>query len=204
MRWTTVHSPNPDRTNYVNAVSATATNDVWLVGSTNGSGGCRTLVDRWNGTSWEVIPSANPSGNCPILLSVAAFAPDDVWAVGQYLDPRSGYRCFAEHWDGASWSLRDAGLPKDVIRLTSVSVDPQGHVWAVGDLYVARWYRGSWHDVSPVPEPGVEEYRAIAAISSQDVWAVGRQYIGPPIGTFTMHWDRSEWTHIPSPSALCP
>jgi hypothetical protein len=195
-RWRTVRTPDRDTRNAVNAVSASATDDVWLVGNSNGSNGCQTLVERWDGTSWKLVPSANPAGNCPTLLSVAARAPDEVWAVGQYFDPEYGYRCFAEHWDGTSWILKDKGLPVDVTRLTSVSVDPAGHVWAVGDQYVARWYRGSWHDVTPVFEPGVDEYRAILALSGNDVWAVGSQ----GFRTFTMHWDGSLWTHVASPS----
>jgi hypothetical protein len=41
---------------------------------------------HWDGSTWEVVDTPDPSdGNC-ILYAVAAFATDDVWAVGWWDD----------------------------------------------------------------------------------------------------------------------
>ena len=42
---------------------------------------------------------------------------------------------------------------------------------------------------------------AVAAISSDDVWAVGQQRYTEMEGeTLTLHWDGSTWTVVPSPN----
>jgi len=75
--WTVVPSPNPLVTaNELNAVSVVAARDVWAVGdSIGGNGVTQTLTERWNGTTWTVVPSPNPSATRNVLTGVTAIAP---------------------------------------------------------------------------------------------------------------------------------
>jgi len=85
--WHIVSSPG---TTSLQGVAALSPRDVWAVGSgletyapVNGP----TLIEHWNGTQWSIVPSPNPSANDNSLASVAALAPNDVWAVGTIAAP---------------------------------------------------------------------------------------------------------------------
>src|SRR5207245_2601377 len=52
----------------------------------------------------------------------------------------------------------------------------------------------------PNPSAGANYLGGVTGISPNDVWAVG-EYGGASRGqTLTLHWDGTQWTHIPSPS----
>jgi hypothetical protein len=59
------------------AVSATSTRNVWVVGE--GFNYDKVVIEHWDGTCWQVMPTAALAGN---LASVVAISPRDVWAVG--------------------------------------------------------------------------------------------------------------------------
>src|SRR5262245_5783987 len=96
--WSVLSSPNvADRQNFLSGVVALATNDVWAVGYaqtvvTDPTGEYEQyfptiLTLHWNGASWTIVASPNPSPfDYNILSGIAAAAPDDVWAVGYYQD----------------------------------------------------------------------------------------------------------------------
>jgi hypothetical protein len=86
-------------------------------------------------------------------------------------------------------------------------------IWAVGYYYpgypergrtlTMHWDGQSW---TLVPSPNVSgvdsSLHAVAAIASDDVWAVGHTGTvgGGDTGTLTMHWDGQSWTLVPSPN----
>ncbi|HEY4257767.1 MAG TPA: hypothetical protein VGM66_11185 [Candidatus Udaeobacter sp.] len=57
----------------------------------------------------------------------------------------------------------------------------------------------------PFPNTNVDFMQSISAISATDIWAVGAFTIpnpeGSPLQTATLHWDGTNWTIVPSPSA---
>src|SRR5262249_55854506 len=79
--WTEVLTPHPRLPiSYLFGVVAIASNDVWAVGYEIEVGGnYSTLIEHWDGTAWTVVQDGTFDG---WLTSVAATAPDDVWAVG--------------------------------------------------------------------------------------------------------------------------
>jgi hypothetical protein len=101
-------------------------------------------------------------------------------------------------------------------RLNGVAVVSANDVWAVGfsphpsgtPLYIRQtliehWNGSNW-SVVPSPNPAGKTYvvlNGVAAISANDVWAVGHS--GDPSTipqTLTEHWDGTRWSIIPSPS----
>ncbi len=104
-QWTIVPSPNrPNQDNRLQGIVALSAADIWAVGwfvPEGGSGAFQTLTEHWDGSQWTIVSSPNPSPNCG-LYGVAAFAPDDVWAVG-YI-PLQNEPPIIEHWNGATWS----------------------------------------------------------------------------------------------------
>ena len=88
-------------------------------------------------------------------------------------------------------------------------------VWAVGysgdpsytplQTLTEHWNGTNWSIISS-PSPGTYNgnvLNAVAAISANDVWAVGWYQSGPTGqegGALTMHWDGTRWTVISNPS----
>ncbi len=90
------------------------------------SGSPDALVEHWNGTSWNVIPSPNPNpqGNNS-LTAVAAISATVIWAAGHQLQGP-----FTEHWDGTSWSI--AATPAGIRFFGGMAASSSGTVLAVG------------------------------------------------------------------------
>jgi hypothetical protein len=81
--------PVPDVGNsstQLSAVDAGGSGDVWAVGSyRNIITNHRTLMMRWNGGAWEVVPSPNLSSYDNVLSDVTV-SQAGVWATGYYVD----------------------------------------------------------------------------------------------------------------------
>jgi hypothetical protein len=100
--WSVVTSPNvgPNsgyQSNRLEGITAVSSDDVWAFGSffaANGSEQQLTLLLHWDGTSWTVAPSPNPSTGgfvSDLLFAGVAVAPNDVWLVGAEDEaPRDG------------------------------------------------------------------------------------------------------------------
>jgi hypothetical protein len=199
------------------SVVALGPDDVWAVG-TQGYPGAG-LIEHWNGTTWTAtsLPFA------AVLRGVAAVGPQDVWAVGQrYGTDVEGDTTLTMHFDGGSWSEVPSPSPlqqrdTDQNWLTSVSALAANDVWAVGrygdhdggpldETLVEHWNGTSWSLVKS-PSPGGsstdDDLWGVAAVSANDVWAVGgvgffldAQFSVP----LRLHWDGSRWTSV-APSA---
>ena len=167
------------------AISAT---DVWAVGyagrATSAAGvNYKTLVEHWNGASWEVIPSPNPAGTkSNALVGLAAISPTDVWAVGYTLigSTRQG---LTEHWNGSAWTVVSSPDPGTLSNgLLDVEASSSTNVIAVGfrsdgygyETLTERWDGSAW-TVVPSPSPGSVDnvMTGLALNSATDAWAVG-------------------------------
>ena len=91
--WVVVPSPNvgPNNANQSNrllGLTANSANDIWAFGSyfaADGSGRQMTLLLHWNGTSWTIASSPNPTkGEFPgdLLWAGVAPSPGNVWILG--------------------------------------------------------------------------------------------------------------------------
>lgn len=85
--WTLVPSPSISANNAqdtLNGVIALGTGDVWAVGQTlQGFTTNQTLALHWDGSSWQIVPSANPGPGSNALNAVAAAgAGQPLWAAG--------------------------------------------------------------------------------------------------------------------------
>ncbi len=150
------------------------------------------------------------------LISVAAITPSDAWVVGyRNAINRNGrflYDPLARHWDGTKWAVSDVSLPAGhCSTLSAVAAVASNDVWAVGGpnfncenrgdiaALIEHWDGSEWLTVSS-PTPANKVLTGVAAIASNDVWAVG--YFGTVLTTYTLaeHWDGSQWNVIPSPN----
>jgi hypothetical protein len=222
-QWTQVTVSNLPFYSSLKSVSVLSANDVWAVGTaaTGNTNDYETLTLHWDGSVWSRVSSPSVENYDTILQSVHASAPDDVWAVGYigYYNYDHTYNTLALHWDGTSWNIVSTPNPSsynaDV--LYDVTATPDGDVWAVGyyaatgqDYFVDRplllhWNGSSWvQTASPLRGDGDHDITGVAAISSNDVWAVGLSLdseYGGDIRTLTEHWNGIEWSIVNSPDA---
>lgn len=117
-------------------VFARAHDDVWAVGLRDDTGkASNTLIEHFDGKAWSVVPSANPPGVGPnVLTGITATAANDAWAVGYAgREHHLTNATLAEHWDGVSWRrvpTPRTKLPSNV--LVGVAARSASDVWAVG------------------------------------------------------------------------
>ena len=206
-----VPSPNVGTTyNYLNGVAAVSSNDIWAVGVS--SGPYQMLIEHWDGSEWSVVPSPPVGGEgLSWLNAVTAISSNDVWAVGDYYN-FPGDDTLTIHWDGTEWSVVPSpNVGTGTNDLKGVSAISSNDVWAVGYYHlepaggyyalIEHWDGTAWSVVpSPDPNPGAHPLvlNAVAAISSNDVWAVG--YYSPySTGALLEHWDGDEWSVAPGP-----
>ena len=101
-RWKIVSSPSQGADDYLRAVSARASNDVWFVGEADDPAPNYTphpLVEHWNGSTWSIVSSRQGAYT---LYGTVALTATDAWIVG---DANQGAQTLGEHWTGTSWSV---------------------------------------------------------------------------------------------------
>jgi len=197
-QWTEVPggaAPHPSALNGIAAVSA---NDIWAVGSWGQNGG-QGLIEHWDGTNWSVA-ALLPQGT--LLLGVAAQSSRDVWAVGQNIA-----QTLVEHWNGRRWVAVPSPNGGTYSGLQAVCVVSRNDAWAVGFsipyVYILMHWDGiSWSLVNGPPANSSALF-SLKAFATDDVWAVGwKDYDGNQFtaSTFTLHWDGTAWSEVPSPN----
>src|SRR5579885_210603 len=212
--WQVVSSPDPGTTdNSLNGVAAVNASDIWTVGSyQNGSSPSQTLIEQWNGTSWQVVSSPDVGMDYNQLVGVVAIRATNIWAVGYTRNSSGTDQTLIEHWNGKSWKIipsPDAGTGSNF--LNGVAAVSSTNIWAVGSYQnsngtnqalIEHWNGKSWQVVSS-PDTGTvpNQLSGVAAVSASSIWAVG--YSGapssPPTQTLTEHWNGKSWKIVPSP-----
>ena len=217
--WSVVASPNGARfgDNTLMEVSAGSAASAWAVGYAGGAGTFRTMVQRWNGSRWAVVPSPNVSPLDNVLAGVDTVSADDAWAVGyaNRVTPRGVFhRALIEHWNGSTWRVVPAPpagtADTDLWAVTALSAT---NVWAVGNENVGRftfrplvehWNGRAWTLVR-VPTPRLTGTGAslfgVAAASPRDIWAVGGYDTGTRFQPLIEHFNGDRWTIVPAPVA---
>jgi hypothetical protein len=190
-------------------------NDVWAVGSDAG----KTLTMHWDGARWARISSPNPEGSYGAELDgIAALSGNNVWAVGRYSGKFDNQESMTLvlHWDGKSWTqVPSPSVPSatsDTYNyLNGVAAVSNNDVWAVGAYsengsvagrtLILHWDGRSWTQFpSPNAEGEARALYAIAAVSANDIWAVG----SANLQSLVLHWDGKSWSRVPSPGGPRP
>jgi hypothetical protein len=190
--WSLVLSPSTSLANHdiLWAVSAVSTNNVWASGSSTDAvtGDYSTFIQHWDGNAWNIVPSPNPSGSIyNFVWGIEAVSADDIWVMGRAYDG-SSYPSLIEHWDGSAWSVTPSPSVQFYNEIYHASAISSTDVWAVGRYgggfsdnvaMVMHWDGSAWSVAANPNPPGATEDNflySVAALSSQDVWAVGSYF----------------------------
>lgn len=149
-RWEVRPSPaNPSRRNSeLDGVAVVSPTDVWAVGFVLVNRRSHTLIEHWNGSTWQVQPS--PIG---YLNGVAAVSPTDAWAVGDTIDGQQ----LLEHWNGSTWELQPSpSSPTTASGLYGIAAVSPSDVWAVGVRF------SSPYDYHPANRTLIEQWNGTA------------------------------------------
>jgi hypothetical protein len=171
--------------------------------------------------TWNHVATPNRGQVDNGLAAVAAVDPHDMWAVGSAGTYGGKSSTLAEHFDGVGWSVvATPNGPNAANRLGGVTAVATDDVWAVGSsatnpptsshsvTLVEHWTAGVWSVVpSPNPAPplgGAEvsnELYGVAAVATDDVWAVGQSFDFTTSQTLIVHWNGRSWraVHAPHP-----
>ena len=216
-RWSIVSSPNAGvGDNILNAVSDSASSDVWEVGYYSFGTWTRTFIEHWNGAAWSIVPSPNTNNRLNQLNGVAVISPSDAWAVGNASSGNAlDQTTLILHWNGTGWSIIPSPSPGTLglNTLYAVAANSANDVWAVGSYtntgeyaqtLVEHWNGTSWSVIpgANVPNTNNELY-GVVAFGPNNVWAVG--YWGNAASGFSTlveHWNGSTWSVVSSPNPL--
>jgi len=113
-----------------------------------------------------------------------------------------------------SWRIVSSpNMGSDNNNLSGLSAVSANDVWAMGNFnikgtqisnaLIEHWNGSRW-SIVPSPNPGTRSYflKAVSAVSTNNVWAVGFTSNKGGAGQKTLieHWDGSQWTIVPSPN----
>jgi hypothetical protein len=215
--WIHIPSPSiPSDFEGLRGVAMLAPDSVWAAGFYDNSGSLnRTVIERWDGSQWSIVPSPDPYQGDNGFADISAVSANDIWAVGG-ASVNSAGRTFTEHWDGTQWSFVPSPSPGTAnSSLSAVNAVSTNDVWSVGwynnansadpaKSLVEHWDGSTWSVVpSPNVDPTSPEYlQDVSAVAANDVWTVGYRYYdnGNAFDTVVEHWDGSQWSIVPSPN----
>jgi hypothetical protein len=182
MSWSIQSTPNPSGTtiSVLDGVSCTSASACSAVGSYVDSSGVEvTLAERWNGSSWSIQSTPNPTeakGN--VLRGVSCTSSSACVAVGSDYTggfPSTAYSTLAEVWNGTSWSIQSTPNPtgEKGIVLSGVSCTSSSACTAVGDyvnssgneVTLAEVWNGTSWAIQSTSNPSESKATALSGVS---------------------------------------
>ena len=210
-RWSVQPSPGfpASSLSALYGVTVTSRSNAWAVGAYMSKGRTIPLIEHWNGHTWKVQASPDPSPQGAELAGVTALSPGSAWAVGTVLsaDPAVA-KSLIEHWNGHGWHIQRSVSPGSENVLLGVTALKGTQAWAAGaytfgsnlGTLVESWNGVSWAEPA-TPDPDLHDVLlAIAAHTASDVWTVGSRSALTHPRTLILHWNGVSWKVIPSPS----
>ena len=211
-------------------VACVSGSDCWAVGAILGVAGSGnptgTLIENWNGTSWSIVPSANPVAPGvvgAVLQGVTCSSASNCMAVGYATDDTgANLNALIEQWNGSAWSIVPAantGTSFD--QLSTVECLSPADCWAVGNAgptqqnpnflpifpgavgdqgVIEHWDGSSWSVTPSAQEtsPNGGYLYGLTCVDPADCWASGAttDASGQASGLLLQHWDGTTWTDM--------
>jgi hypothetical protein len=199
--WSIVASPSPagSANGDLRSVTCTASTNCFAVGQTQD---WYTLIERWNGTEWSVVPSPEPDpvfgGINSALNSVGCTSPATCFAVGANVDT-----VLVERWNGTQWVLANAAPSGELLGISCVGPTTCHAVGDNGTAPIAmRWNGSSWSTVV-IPKPSGAPNSTLAGVkctTTTNCVAVGSYVTGGTTKTLVERWNGSAWSIVASPN----
>jgi len=155
----------------------------------------KTLIQRWNGSTWTQVASPNPNSSFNSLTGLDGVSTNDLWAVGTAgVGAQAG--ALVLRWNGSAWSsvsLPAPGTGLSEVRLADVVAVSANDVWIVGEAwhsglfnrvpYYLHWTGSGWQSGYAANVGGI--FTAVTALSATQVYAT--------TGSGIARWNGSTW-----------
>ena len=219
--WSVQSTPEPNpslpNTAVLADVSCVSTSSCVAVGSYQADQNTTVpLVERWDGSSWQLDSAPAPAGvSDSSLYSVSCTSPSACTAVGYATGTYEAEDAFAEVWNGSSWQLvtfPDPAPGTIEMDLSGVSCTSAAVCTAVGwystgsgrILLVERQDGTSWSTQTPPSVSSDNQFTSVSCVPASRCTAVGTYYTNAPSGltslSFAETWDGSQWSAQATPS----
>lgn len=168
-------------------------------------------------TTFKTYPAPSiGQGNSGQIIAITTVEADNAWAVGDYTSLATELhpgKTLIEHWDGQRWQIVSSpNGPTGNGILNSITAVSANDVWAAGTYYtpegggssrtlIEHWDGSAWKVVaSPNNFSYGAELKALAAVSTNDVWAVGSIATSSVDGNqrqaLIEHWNGKQWSIV--------
>ena len=154
-----------------------------------------TLIEKWDGTSWEIMASPNPT-SVSLLFGVSCTSTQHCTAVG-YIVPGG---TLVETWDGVAWTVQESpNLHGDGDHLLAVSCASPTACVAVGGTRDAStslsevWDGISWRVVPPAQRLRTTHLTTVSCWAPERCVAAG---LGTQ-GNLIERWNGRKWSVMP-------
>ncbi|MGO9343754.1 MAG: hypothetical protein ACLP6E_14745 [Acidimicrobiales bacterium] len=205
--WTLTSSPNKGNDgDQLNAVSCLSSSNCVAVGTFDTTAGrYQSLIESWNGTTWSVTPSPDPSEAFDYLSGVSCVGPTFCVAVGE--SGKDYSKTLIVSWNGTIWSLATSPDPGAGNALSGVSCVSKSNCVAVGTLettagrhktLVESWNGTTW-SVTPSPNRASDSLYGVSCTKTRCM-AVGSYFSGGRAQPLTESWNGTVWSKVESPS----
>jgi hypothetical protein len=213
VRWLVLTNPAPaaSRGMRLTAITCNGTTDCNAVGDyANPKGVYVTVAEHYDGSRWELAPTANPAGSLGTYLNgLTCTSTTSCMAVGYYKDSFLYYRTVVERWDGTTWAIAPSTNAGVSDYLYSIACSGPTSCVAVGSTSSAkglvalaeRWNGTAW-TVPATPSPGTSgQLNSVTCTSASSCTAVGSDTnSGGESVTLAEHWNGSAWSVQPAPN----
>ena len=214
--WSIQPTPNPAGASFtfLYAVSCTSARACTAVGDSSNGTTTVTLAERWNGTTWSIQHTPNPTGESFILMTgLSCASASACTAVGDYNNGTTTVT-LAERWNGTRWSIQHTPNPtgSQGSALAGVSCASASACTAVGDYnngtttvtLAERWNGTAWSIQHP-PNPASGSSIVLGGVSCASAsacTAVGDYNNGTTTVTLAERWNGTAWSiqHPPNPT----
>jgi hypothetical protein len=216
--WVIQPSPNPAGTSNdrLSAVSCTSVDSCLAVGSyPSPSGSPLTLAEKWDGRTWSISPSPDPSAaESASFSAVSCSSASSCVAVGSYQKTAGAASAFSEEWNGETWAIAPMAEPAGALG-TSVSgvscpifsactavgdfVDPGG----MNETLTEAWNGSRWTVEKALTVSSDSSFAAVSCTTASACAAVGGQLtsaggVAPLAGA----WNGKTWASEPTPGPV--
>jgi hypothetical protein len=219
--WTIVPSPNGSTTdfNQLSSVSCASAASCVAVGAYSNGTSDFTLGESWDGHSWTISPTVNPStasGNPSQSLSgVACTSSTSCTAVGGYSIDVNTAQTLVETWDGHTWSVVPSANTSstDADYLNSVSCSTPTSCMAVGSVnsspsqtMAEQWNGTTWSIVTTLNASTTTSnvLNEVTCTNPSFCMAVGYNDTGASPPSLIEMWNGTAWSIVSGPSTSVP
>jgi hypothetical protein len=197
------------------SLSCLSATDCFAAGSRVGGGGGRadsTLIERWNGHQFSIVPSPSPSPFNNELGGISCVSAAFCVSVGS-ADNNLKTLTLIESWNGTTWSVVPSPSPGGVTGidvLSDVSCASATFCIAVGSYgpvnlnnpLIESWNGTTWSVISSLRAPGSGAVlNAVACLSVNDCMAAGNYFTRAGLmRTLAATWNGTTWAMVPTPN----